>query len=390
MLQQYDAGGNNTISCNFIHGVYCEASDAILGSRDIAPGEGGQNSILDNEVFDAGIYKGSYVLAEYNWWGDDFDPPGAFEVDDDATFVYDPWLSTDPNSCGMQSIASKSNETEVFSNPQTLLPIEARRIVRERAQGNFAVADSLVRRIVVDRTLPNDVRCWALGQLIPIGERTRNKSLTAYFISVSTTQPLLARRAKALLPLRYIHDGLMAEANAAYESNIQEYPNSELERFGMFGSFVYQLYGRNDVANANNRLSRLQIRYAQNAEARIAVVQLRNFWLSPAHQTNGSAAKGQASSLLANEIPKSYALWQNYPNPFNPTTTIKYDLPFEGHVILKVYDVLGREVITLVDDIKDAGFKSVTFDASGLASGVYLYQLKSDGFVQTRKLMLLR
>ncbi|MBI5473372.1 MAG: T9SS type A sorting domain-containing protein [Ignavibacteriae bacterium] len=93
----------------------------------------------------------------------------------------------------------------------------------------------------------------------------------------------------------------------------------------------------------------------------------------------------------------TFHLYQNYPNPFNPSTTIKYQIPEVGGqrsevglVTLKVFDLLGREVATLVDGIQDSGFKSVAFDASGLASGVYLYQLKSGGFVQTRKLMIVR
>ncbi len=102
--------------------------------------------------------------------------------------------------------------------------------------------------------------------------------------------------------------------------------------------------------------------------------------------------------------PQTFALYQNYPNPFNPTTEIRYHLPAGqagtsevSHAELKVFDLLGREVATLVDGIlpkesfgQDSGFKSVTFDASGLASGVYLYQLKAGGFVQTRKMLLLR
>jgi hypothetical protein len=89
-------------------------------------------------------------------------------------------------------------------------------------------------------------------------------------------------------------------------------------------------------------------------------------------------------------LPKVFLLFQNFPNPFNPTTRIEYAIPKTSHVSLKVFDVLGREVATLVDELQDVGSKSVEFDASGLASGVYLYRLQAGGFVETKKLLLLR
>ena len=86
-------------------------------------------------------------------------------------------------------------------------------------------------------------------------------------------------------------------------------------------------------------------------------------------------------------LPTSYALGQNYPNPFNPTTTIQYDIPASGSqklVTLKVYDVIGREVATLVNETKVAGSYQVTFNASRIASGVYFYKLTA-GIVHTNK-----
>lgn len=93
---------------------------------------------------------------------------------------------------------------------------------------------------------------------------------------------------------------------------------------------------------------------------------------------------------LDGRMARGFALYQNYPNPFNPTTTIQYDSPSAGLVSLKVFDILGREVRTLVNEVQDAGFKSVRFDASRLASGVYFYQLRAGDFTQTKKLLLLR
>ena len=93
---------------------------------------------------------------------------------------------------------------------------------------------------------------------------------------------------------------------------------------------------------------------------------------------------------INNAIPKDYALSQNYPNPFNPSTVISYALPKSGFVSLKVYNLLGKEIAVLVNGEMAAGNHSVTFDASGLASGIYLYTLNTGGVRETRKMMLLK
>ena len=87
---------------------------------------------------------------------------------------------------------------------------------------------------------------------------------------------------------------------------------------------------------------------------------------------------------------KEYSLNQNYPNPFNPTTTINYQIKEDGMVILKIYDILGKEIKTLVSEQKPMGRYEIKFDASNLSSGVYIYQLKVNDFVTSKKLILLK
>lgn len=89
-------------------------------------------------------------------------------------------------------------------------------------------------------------------------------------------------------------------------------------------------------------------------------------------------------------LPVKVALEQNFPNPFNPTTVIRYELPVPGEVTLQVYDMIGRNVAVLADGRKDAGIHNVTWDASGLSSGVYIYRLETEGRVLTRKMTLVK
>jgi hypothetical protein len=86
----------------------------------------------------------------------------------------------------------------------------------------------------------------------------------------------------------------------------------------------------------------------------------------------------------------NYALYQNYPNPFNPTTTIRYELLQDGIITIKLYDILGQEVATILNEFKKADRYELKFDAGGLASGVYIYRMKVNDFITSKKMILLR
>ena len=103
------------------------------------------------------------------------------------------------------------------------------------------------------------------------------------------------------------------------------------------------------------------------------------------------------SAVLPNEKPESYSLEASYPNPFNPSTVIRYSLPVNSHVILKVYNLLGQDVGTVTDGEQEAGTHSVTFDGVGLPSGIYFYRMHATSisgqrisYVETKKFVLTR
>ena len=98
----------------------------------------------------------------------------------------------------------------------------------------------------------------------------------------------------------------------------------------------------------------------------------------------------QIETEVDGQLPQSFALYQNYPNPFNPTTTIKYQLPELSYVTIKIYDILGREVATVINEEKPGGSYEVAFDATTLSSGIYFYRLQTGSFVETKKMVLLR
>jgi hypothetical protein len=91
------------------------------------------------------------------------------------------------------------------------------------------------------------------------------------------------------------------------------------------------------------------------------------------------------------EIPSSYSLYQNYPNPFNPSTIIRYQITNNKHIILKIFDILGKEAVTLVNEKQSAGTYEATFDGTNLTSGIYFYSLYADGVkIDTKRMVLIK
>ena len=93
---------------------------------------------------------------------------------------------------------------------------------------------------------------------------------------------------------------------------------------------------------------------------------------------------------LATKIPQRFSLSPNYPNPFNPVTQIRYALPKDCQVRMEVYNILGQKVATLVDGRQRAGYKTATWVANQMASGIYFYRIQAGNFTQTRKLVILK
>ena len=139
---------------------------------------------------------------------------------------------------------------------------------------------------------------------------------------------------------------------------------------------------KNDKARKNIFSSMSMSREQQEAD------RMKDIFLITANARNGKIAPDIAG------IPFEFSLHQNFPNPFNPVTTITYDLPNSGFVTLKVYDMLGREVKTLVNEMKTAGFHKAQFTAEELASGAYFYRLSVSGdageFVAVKKCVVVK
>jgi hypothetical protein len=97
-----------------------------------------------------------------------------------------------------------------------------------------------------------------------------------------------------------------------------------------------------------------------------------------------------ATPFGTSEVPTDYALHQNWPNPFNSTTMFRFDIKEAGQVTLRIFDLMGREVATLVNDERSAGFHTISWDASDIATGIYFYRLEANGFTDVKKMLFLK
>lgn len=186
----------------------------------------------------------------------------------------------------------------------------------------------------------------------------------------------------------------MSHVKITYNNNIIIYVNASPdfewninELVGMTGRFFFNITTDGTTGNPGVENTARSIPYR---------LPKRKGWLVyvptsllPQLQTRINSNEGKPQLLASTELPFKYDI-NNYPNPFNPITTIKYQLPKEGIVTIKIFDILGQEVTTLVNEKKDVGYYRLEFNASNLASGTYICTIKVNDFIKSQKMLLIK
>jgi hypothetical protein len=140
-----------------------------------------------------------------------------------------------------------------------------------------------------------------------------------------------------------------------------------------------------DITSYVNAAAQLKIRFRLTSDGNTLG---SGWWVDDIKLTNYCLATVGVPGI--SNIPKTFAVAQNYPNPFNPSTVIKYQLPKTSFVTIKVFDVLGKEVSSLVNEQKEPGYYEAVFEGSKLSSGLYFYKIEAGDFVETKKMMLIK
>ncbi|PIP78501.1 MAG: hypothetical protein COW85_03930, partial [Ignavibacteria bacterium CG22_combo_CG10-13_8_21_14_all_37_15] len=233
---------------------------------------------------------------------------------------------------------------------------------------------------------------YALTELAGIKERYGKENVQTYFEDlIKDPNEGNKSRIKKHLAGFYLSKDEDNRAVALFDE-LKDDKNSKKDNFeGLYEKFNLMLHKKKDIVSAKNLLAEMKNKFVDDEEANIHIA-TAEMLISNINNNNHALGKKQNETAVSNdnEVIKEYALFNNYPNPFNPVTTITYQLPKDGVVTLKIFDMLGKEVMTLVNEQKEMGRYTVQFDASSLASGMYVYQLRANDYTSTKKMLLLK
>jgi hypothetical protein len=338
----------------------------------------GYNSIYDNDEYDL-IYVngGGYTIDAIGTYWEGGDPANAIiqQSVPNSPLVTSPYLSTNP----WEGIPLPKQNAESFS----IIAEPLYDGLHFQGDNNFSEAKNFFVSYLKDN--PDDFR--AQVELYNCYNKATAKEIINYFEKL----PGNATEQKFLLSYLYLKQGMMKSAKELNEKIVSQNRNTEFETRGKLNNFYITLHNNNDPVSAASILNDLlgkkdspmisDILYAKH---------VLETYVDPGTGINPDFDAGVCSDEFVADKTIECKLLQNYPNPFNPETVIEYFLPTDGFVSLKIYDILGKEVASLVNEEKTAGSYMVNFNGDYLSSGVYFYQLKYGTLVESKKMILLR
>jgi len=378
----------NLVERNYINGGDHPNSpdDPINGSELLMFGNSmpslsiGHNDILDDSsggyLIFANYTPGDTVDIQYNYWGSDttnlntrFYPVGMYDY-----IPYD----TEPNTTLSASPGGGSGGS--LSLYREALNLET----EENWSGAITKYTSVISDYPASQEAPGSVVRLYVCTGMSGGDYI---SLQSYYYDLSTNHPNtnLSKISNQYATLCHLPVEQYAEAVADYEAILSDPPTTEDSIYAVIDIGEVHLLSGN--SSGLGRMRELGTLHQYRPSSQIDYEKKVNSALS--------LLFGLTKETDQRFIPSSYRLHQNFPNPFNPVTTIRYDLPEQSYVTIVIYDILGRTVKQLINSTQDTGYKSVVWDGTdsfgkSVGAGVYLYQIKSEGFVETRKMLMLK
>ncbi len=393
-----DSVGHNVIKLNGT-GLSCAyGSDAKLGYAN----HRGLNSVYSNTSYAIVAAYTTNIKAEYNYWGTNpvFNIQSGSSIDTLNSFP----PNSDPNSgMGKAVVAenweSEGNTTEVpfrqvvtVSDTTPVFDSEFEAALDNMSKGKFddAIAQ-YVHKFKKEKNIGK--RRYALAQLAECYRSAGKKDFIDFLDReirpvLSKNDELYAKTLE-LENLFLIGDGKYDQAIKNYNTIMNDFSsNKEMYKHALFNIWYVYYNELKDTINSKGYISELKAKYPDDDLTMFCMVLLGEITTPKRIAAPPGLGKGEMASK--EEVPNEYALFENYPNPFNPTTSIKYQIPEEGFVTIKIFDVIGREVASLVNQNQKAGKYTAEFNALNFSSGLYIYQLKVNDFISTKKMMLLK
>lgn len=412
----YGDPGHNVVRNNSSNGVLASSSNVYMGNS-MHPG---LNSVTGNHSICLISVSASHVSAEYNYWVP-YQYHPTFYTDGTSTIDASNPLASDPNPGRQASPAVGPSLASVAG--RSFDPVMTSVPAASGGGNSFFQGDSAFRDTDLDAALNSliegkfgaaitkyftkfenesdtEKRMYELDQLASCYRLGRKSGFDEFikqcvFPGLSEKEPLYGK-ALELESICFISQKRFQDAIRNYETLIEDFSSdSAVNRNALFNiGYLYRVE-LNDSVKARLYWGELKKKYPTDGMAFLAGVLLGDF-VPTAYSTNegqdlpGNGEEKQHSEQDSTDaVPSTFEIG-NYPNPFNPTTTIVYHLPKTGHVTLKVYDIVGREIKTLVDGYQEAGVHFIEFDGFGLASGVYFYRFAVLGRNEVKKMLLVK
>ncbi len=355
--------------------------------------DGGYNTVLAEHASLASTDGTSEIKADYTWWGTASPSPGLFSgnVDHLAPLPSDPGGGYVPKAIGSGQLAlSPSEPTVKDTSSAAWLWNHGKHLWHKHGS---AKALGIFKRLIADYSSTPEAH-YALTKLAKINFSRKDVGFAPYLhgLQQMALDSDLQAAIMDVLAIEHLRRNDIATAKSISEQTLKQYPDTEHEFTGLFNLFNIYYHDLNDAEGAQSILTQLKTKYPDRSLTLWAQEEM-------GEEVNwnalGKSTVSEGIVQVQEQIPAEYYLGSNYPNPFNPMTSIKFGLPTESMVRLTVYDIMGREVITLVDEYRPEGTHQVMWDSkdkSGgkVASGIYIYTIKTDHFIRARKMVLLK
>lgn len=333
------------------------------------------NTFTNNSNYNAMATLGSDIVAENNYWSPT--PPTKIYADGTSSVDYSPYNGSLAKTFGDIDDFITVDEFDFNTYLKYALSL--------RIEKKYNIAFDTYKDILLQFNSEENVN-KIMAEIGELYKESGNVNIKSYIESVSGNKSIYALSFPVILEVMasvYFFDEDYKKAETVNQLLIKEYPLTRHEKKGRLSLFsIY--FNSGDFESAGNELKNIPKDFAEGEDVLFAKWLLESSAGLTINPGEGESVKENSSVAV------EHKLFGNFPNPFNPTTRITFNIPQKSKVTLKVYDILGNEVMELVNNELEKGMHSVNFNASNLASGVYLYTLRAGKFVESKKMLLVK
>jgi len=390
-----DGYGNNVITGNGQYGIYIDGTSRPNLGTDSQHAE---NSLYDNSPKELYSLQSNVIYANYYYWGTA--NPGSSEIYGNVD--YDPWLTSDPNSPPSnldKIIAYQPNDDQInFPNSdEKATNDDYNNGYLFEISGEYDKAITAYKSFISNSPVSPDALSSLVGLKRCYEQLEKSSDGITYFQNVTNSYKAtnLGYKALEIVAPFYIRTNQIKEALNAY-SQLLELPEMNINKVALFEMWQIYFNITKDLKSAQEMMDQYANKYSLDDKLVFMKVAMGEITLEniPAIMDQ-EIAQGDGKKLIDTQIPTSFELHNNYPNPFNPVTNICYQLPEACHVTIKIYNMMGQEIKTLVAQQKPAGIHTVSWsgdDTKGqsVPSGMYIYKMIAKDFVESKKMLLIK